>query len=219
VSSAVAAAVGDDLSVTEVHDLVAPSLVLVRVERPPASAGADPAGGIGSGVLVNADGTVLTSLHVVEGARVVEVTFADGTTSTAEVVRREPERDIATLAPASLPSIVVPAVLGGGVRVGDTAIAVGHPLGLVGSTSAGVVSGLDRRVPVPSTAVVLEGLIQFDAAVNPGSSGGPLLNAHGEVVGIVTALANPSGERSFTGIGFAVPIGAALAGGGGGPVR
>src|SRR6516165_4023369 len=117
--------------------------------------------------------------------------------------------------PRSPPSMIVPAVLGGGVRVGDDVYAVGHPLGLVDSLTAGVVSGLNRSIPVPGGAT-LTGLIQFDAAVNPGNSGGPLLNRAGQVVGIVTALANPSQQGFFIGIGFAVPIGTA-AGGAGGP--
>ena len=99
-------------------------------------------------------------------------------------------------------------MLGGGGAVGDQAFAVGHPLGYVGSLTAGVISGLDRSVKV-NNGKTLKGLIQFDAAVNPGNSGGPLLNRGGEVIGIVTALANPSPDGHFLGIGFAVPIGAA----------
>jgi S1-C subfamily serine protease len=102
----------------------------------------------------------------------------------------------------------VPAVLGGGAQIGDEAFAVGHPLGLVGSLSAGVVSGLNRTFPLQNGRT-LTGMIQFDAAVNPGNSGGPLLNRNGQVIGIVTGLANPSGEDNFIGIGFAVPIGTA----------
>ena len=225
VSAAIAAAVeeaaGDELSVADVRDAVAPAMVLVQVERP-ATAGDDSAGGLGSGVVVNADGTVLTALHVVEGATAIRLTFADGTTSAATVAASEADRDIAQLTPSTLPEIVVPAVLGsaGALRIGDVAVAVGHPLGLVGTTTAGVISGLDRSMPVGDSDRRIEGLIQFDAAVNPGSSGGPLLNARGEVVGIVTALVNPSGERAFLGIGFAIPIGAALtAGGGEGPAK
>ena len=100
----------------------------------------------------------------------------------------------------------MPAVLGGGVQVGDETYAVGHPLGFVDSLTAGVVSGLDRSVKADD-GKTLRGLIQFDAAVNPGNSGGPLLNRGGQVVGIVTALANPGRSDAFIGIGFAVPIG------------
>jgi S1-C subfamily serine protease len=96
------------------------------------------------------------------------------------------------------------------VRTGDEVYATGHPFGLADSFSSGVVSGLNRTVPI-NDQQTLKGLIQFDAAVNPGNSGGPLLNKAGQVVGIVTALANPAGENFFVGIGFAIPI--ATAGG------
>lgn len=162
-------------------------------------------GGLGAGVIINADGVILTANHVVSGAKVIRVTFADGTSSTASIVSAEPERDIAVLQPDQKPEIVVPAVMGGGVNVGDETFAIGHPLGLGDSMSSGVISGLDRSIPTED-GTVLTGLIQFDAAVNPGNSGGPLLNRSGQVVGIVTALANPSEQGFFVGIGFAVPI-------------
>jgi len=101
------------------------------------------------------------------------------------------------------------------MRVGDEAYAVGNPLGLAGSMSAGVISGLDRSFTLNETNQRLERLIQFDAAVNPGNSGGPLLNRAGQVIGIVTALANPNEQNSFTGIGFAVPIATAVTAAGG----
>ena len=101
-----------------------------------------------------------------------------------------------------------------GDLVPDAAHALGSPLGLTGSVSAGVVSGLDRTATV-SAGLSLSGLIQFDAAVNPGSSGGPLVDDEGHVLGIVVALANPAGDDAFAGIGFAVPIGTALGGVGG----
>ncbi len=110
--------------------------------------------------------------------------------------------------------MVVPAVLGGPGAVGEPVVAVGNPFGLDDTTTSGVISGLDRTARAED-GVQRTGLIQFDAAVNPGSSGGPLLNARGEVIGIVTALANPTEDRSFIGIGFAVPIATAVAGGGG----
>jgi S1-C subfamily serine protease len=166
--------------------------------------------GTGAGVVVSAEGAVLTALHVVEGARSIEVRFSDGTASGATVEDRDPATDIAVLTPDRLPQVVVPAVLGGGAQVGDAVFALGHPLGLTGSLSAGVVSALGRTIKV-SSEQTLKDLIQFDAAVNPGNSGGPLLNKAGQVVGIVTGLANPSEQNFFVGIGFAVPI--ATAGG------
>jgi S1-C subfamily serine protease len=161
--------------------------------------------------------TILTALHVVNGATAVRVIFADGTQSAATVAQADPATDIAALTPQTLPSVVVPAILGsaGRLAVGDQVIAIGDQLGLDRTTTTGVVSGLDRAVPNPD-GTSLTGLIQFDAAVNHGSSGGPLLNASGQTVGIVVALANPTGEGTFIGVGFAVPIGAAVASGRGG---
>jgi S1-C subfamily serine protease len=143
----------------------------------------------------------------------VEVTFADGTEATAEVASEDPENDIAVLMADRPPEVIVPAVLGSSsaLQVGDEAFAVGHPLGLTGSLSAGVISGLERAIPI-GNGQTLRGLIQFDAAVNRGNSGGPLLNRDGQVIGIVTALANPSEQGYFIGIGFAVPIGTATGG-------
>jgi S1-C subfamily serine protease len=171
--------------------------------------------GTGTGVIVNASGAVLTAQHVVKGASAIRLTYADGTTSAATVLAADPSIDIALLAPATLPSVVVPAVLGRSDRlsVGDSVIAIGNQLGLTRSTTTGVVSGLNRRAS-GTDGTELAGLIQFDAAVNPGSSGGPLVNGRGETVGIVVALANPTTAGTFIGVGFAVPITAAVTAGG-----
>ncbi|GIF10154.1 S1C family serine protease [Actinoplanes teichomyceticus] len=198
------------LGVPEVYRAVRPSVVLIRTTGHDARQALESA--TGTGVIANADGAVLTAFHVVDGAETIKLTYADGTTSAARVAVGDPERDIATLTPATLPETLVPAVLGGGVRVGDAVVAMGNPLGLVDSTSSGVVSGLDRRLNREKQDD-LAGLIQFDAAVNPGNSGGPLINDRGQVVGIVVALANPTDAGTFIGIGFAVPIGAAIGGG------
>jgi S1-C subfamily serine protease len=166
------------------------------------------------GVVVNARGTVLTAFHVVDGAAQIQVEFADGTRTAAHVTTGRPEQDVAVLDVDQLPEIVVPAVMAGPPPVGDDVFAVGNPLGLRHSLTAGVVSATDRTIG--TSRGPLQGLIQFDAAVNPGNSGGPLLNRAGQVVGIVTGLANPARQSFFVGIGFAVPIGTA-AGGAGGP--
>jgi S1-C subfamily serine protease len=189
------------------YQAIQPSLVLITTEQ------ADAAGGgvaSGAGVIVNADGTVLTALHVVRGATKITTRFADGTMADSRIADQQPSSDIAVLKVDRLPELVVPAVLGGGAGVGDPVFAVGHPFGLASSLSAGVVSALGRSVPLPAGGT-LDDLIQFDAAVNPGNSGGPLLNPGGQVIGIVTGLANPSRQALFVGIGFAVPI--ATAGG------
>ncbi|MEP6649937.1 MAG: trypsin-like peptidase domain-containing protein [Lapillicoccus sp.] len=195
---------------TVAYQAVQPSLVLINTKRAAAAGGES---GSGAGVIVNADGTILTALHVVSGAEAITVSYTDGTSSLATIASQQPENDIATLTPSVLPQTLVPAVLGGGVQVGTPVFAVGHPLGLTDSLSAGVVSALDRSVDI-GDGKKLQHLIQIDAAVNPGNSGGPLLNKAGQVVGIVTGLANPSQQGFFVGIGFAVPI--TTAGGGAG---
>ena len=186
----------------KVYRIIAPSLVFIET-----NVASESDSKIGSGVVVNAQGQIMTANHVVEDASDIEVTFGDGTKTSAHVVSSAPENDIAVLAPDSTPGLIVPAVLnGGGIQVGDDTFSVGNPLGLAGSLTAGVISGLNRAIPRENGLGQLDGLIQFDAAVNPGSSGGPLLNRAGQVIGIVTALANPSSQRFFVGIGFAVPI-------------
>jgi S1-C subfamily serine protease len=188
-----------------VYRQILPSLVEIEANQPSSGGRGER---FGAGVIVNRAGAILTALHVVDGARRVRVGFVDGTESAASIAGTDPANDIAVLQPERRPEVVVPAVLGGGGQVGDDAYAVGHPLGYVGSLSAGVISGLDRSVE-GQNGRRLQGLIQFDTAVNPGNSGGPLLNRAGQVIGIVTALANPSRDGYFIGIGFAVPIGTA----------
>ena len=150
---------------------------------------------LGTGVIVADDGTILTANHVVASGGAITVTFADGTTANATVAAANPKLDIATLTPAKLPQVVVPANLGGGADVGAPVVAIGNPLGLTDSVSAGVISGLDRTADTDNGK--FSGLIQFDASVNPGSSGGPLLDAHGFVIGIVVSIAAPDGEDAF----------------------
>jgi S1-C subfamily serine protease len=192
-----------------VYDAIVPSLVLVRTDR--AETGESPEEGLGTAVVVTAGGDALTALHVVEGSRDITLTFADGTTSPGSVVAQDPDQDIAVLRPDVSPRDIMPATLGNpdAARIGSEAYIVGHPYGLVGSLSAGVVSGLGRTFRHPKSDRVLSGLIQVDAAVNPGNSGGPLLDRGGRVIGIVTALLNPTRDHVFIGIGLAVPIDAA----------
>src|SRR4029077_15476740 len=118
------------------------------------------------------------------------------------------DHDIAVLQADVLPSTAVPATLGNprSVQVGDEAYVVGNPFGLGGSMTAGVISGVNRSFQNPATGGTQVGLIQFDAAANPGNSGGPLMNRAGQVIGIVTSLVNPPGQDVFIGIGLAVPI-------------
>ena len=172
--------------------------------------------GIGTGVIIQEDGTILTNLHVVAGAEKVEVEFFDGSVSEADVTGVQPEHDLAIIQAKTLPDDMKPATMRStaGLMPGDDVVAVGHPFGIGPSTSAGVVSGLRRDYVNPKGKRVLTNLIQFDAAANPGNSGGPLVTLDGEVVGIVTAILNPTEQRVFIGIGFAVPIENAAAGSG-----
>jgi len=197
-----------------VYQFIQPSVVLIQTKGTDAN-GQDN-GGLGTGVVVNDSGAILTALHVVTNSTEIDITFADGTQSLAVVVSSQPQNDIAVLQPNQPPSQIVPATLGnaGALRVGDEAYVVGNPLGLYSSMSAGVISGLERDFTPPGTDQELKGLIQIDAAVNPGNSGGPLLNRAGQVVGIVTALINPTKQDVFIGIGLAVPIASAASGAG-----
>jgi putative serine protease PepD len=194
------AATATPLPVTEMYRQIVPSVVMITTSK----------GSLGSGVIVTDTGTVLTANHVVSGGGSISILFADGTKTAATIAAADPKIDIAALTPKRLPEVVVPAILGGGVAVGSDVVAIGNPLGLRGSTTTGVVSGLNRMTE--TKVGTLSGLIQFDAAVNPGSSGGPLLNSRGLVVGVVVSIADPGDDEAFAGIGFAVPIGTALGG-------
>jgi len=185
---------------------IQPSIVLIEIEGAP---GAGETGNrLGTGVIVDDAGDILTSLHVVADATAIKLTFADGSTSAGVVVASQPENDIAVVQAETPPDPLIPATLGnpGGVRIGSEAFVVGNPFGLYASMSTGVISGLERTFQPETGGPVLRGLIQIDAAVNPGNSGGPLLDRYGRVIGIVAALINPTEEDVFIGIGLAVPI-------------
>lgn len=164
--------------------------------------------GTGTGVVIMEDGTLLTNLHVVAGSEELRVTFFDGSETIATVAGAQPDNDLAVLKPKEIPDDLPPATLGASNRLapGDEVVAVGFPFGIGPSVSAGVVSGLNREFKSEEGERPLKGLIQFDAAANPGNSGGPLVTMSGEVVGIVTAILNPTSARTFVGIGFAVTI-------------
>jgi S1-C subfamily serine protease len=191
------------LAIPAIYQRILPSMVIVRSGRD-----------TGAGIIVADNGTIVTAHHVIAGARHITVTFADGTTSTAELVDVNPRQDTAMLTPGKLPRVVVAAHLGGGPTVGTGVVAIGNPLGLDFSLSSGVVSGLNRTASTPDGNV--PGLIQFDASVNQGSYGGPLVDSRGLVVGIVVSIGTAGQARNamFAGIGFATPIGSAITGGG-----
>ena len=217
VAQAMASATSAPAYSSLVYQTIQPSLVLIQVEEKHKNAESDY--GLGSGVIVDSFGNILTSLHIVKGASTIKVTFADGTESEAIIVQELPEIDIAVIQAYDTPLSVVPAVLGNpnAMQVGDEAFVVGNPFGLYGSMSAGVISGFDRVFKLTNSDIEIEGMIQVDAAINPGNSGGPLLNRDGQVVGIVTGILNPTDDSFFVGIGFAVPIMTAVGGMGGSP--
>ena len=164
--------------------------------------------GVGTGVVIVDKGVILTNLHVVQGARSLKVTFSDGSESEASVTGAQPENDLAVLQAHTIPDDLIAATLRSTQDLvpGDQVVAIGFPFGIGPSTSAGVISGLGRSFRSPEGEQEITNLIQFDAAANPGNSGGPLVTMDGEVVGIVTGILNPTSHRTFVGIGFAVPI-------------
>ncbi len=164
--------------------------------------------GVGSGVVIIDKGIILTNLHVVSGADHIKVVFSDGLESTASITGVQPENDLAVLQASKIPDDLIAATMRStsNLAPGDKVLAVGFPFGIGPSASGGIVSGLKRAFRSPEGKQEMHNLIQFDAAANPGNSGGPLVTMDGEVVGIVTAILNPTPARTFIGIGFAVPI-------------
>lgn len=200
------------LTAADAYETVRKSVVRVRgfakAEKPEVEGEAEPEYNVGTGVVIKDSGIILTNLHVVFGARRVEVIFEDGTVSEASVTGVRAEHDLAVLQAKTLPDDLEAATMASTANLapGDAVVAVGFPFGIGPSVSAGVVSGLRREFRSPEGERVLTNLIQFDAAANPGNSGGPLITLSGEVIGIVTGVLNPTKERFFVGIGFAVPI-------------
>ena len=194
-------------SATKAYEAVRGSIVRVRafMDGPD---GGEIEGSVGTGVVILDSGVILTNIHVVAGAKRISLTFSEGMESDAVVTGTRPEDDLAVLQAQTLPDDLQAATLQStsGLSPGDHVTAVGFPFGIGPSVSSGVVSGLGREYRSAEGKRVLTNLIQFDAAANPGNSGGPLVNASGEVVGIVTGIMNPTQQRVFIGIGFAVPI-------------
>ena len=180
---------------------VMPSIVQIRVDSL----------GTGSGIVIDRSGHILTNRHVVQGATRLVVELRDGTTATAEVTGMDAGNDLAVIRVDLPAESLIPAVFGdsGAVRVGEPVFAIGNPFGLGFTVTSGIISGLGRESDGEPGGHSIRGVLQTDAAVNPGNSGGPLFNAGGEVIGINTALENPYGQRVFVGVGYAVPSNAA----------
>ena len=193
---------------TRAYEAVHGSIVRVRSFVDDPKSGEETVASTGTGVVILDKGVILTNIHVVANAKRISLTFADGLESDAEVTGTRPEDDLAVLQATTVPDDLQAATLQStsGLAPGDHVTVVGFPFGVGPSVSAGVVSGLRRDFRSPEGKRLLTNLIQFDAAANPGNSGGPLVNVSGEVVGIVTGILNPTEQRVFVGIGFAVPI-------------
>jgi len=192
---------------SKAFDVIRPSVVRVRGLGKD-EMGEDVEQSVGTGVVIVDSGIILTNLHVVLGARKLMLEFADGLEAEASVIGLQPEQDLAVLQAKTIPDDLVAATMRStqDLALGEDVMAVGFPFGIGPSATAGVISGLKREYRSPKGERILTNLIQFDAAVNPGNSGGPLVTMEGEVVGVVTGLLNPTEQRVFVGIGFAVPI-------------
>ena len=208
-SPATVSALFDEELVQDVYDRVSPAVVEVTIDSKFGSLGQLFAqAGSGSGFLIDREGHIATNSHVIEGADRVRITLSDGTAAEAEILGRDPANDLALL--RVNPGIVEgiePVELGNSslVRPGQLAIAIGSPFGLEGSITAGVISGVDRDLPI-SLGQPITGVLQTGALINPGNSGGPLLNKDGQAVGINTAISTSPTLINGRSIGFAVPI-------------
>ena len=190
------------------YEAIAPSIVRVMSYEIGVNGRDEIERGVGTGVVIVDKGIILTNLHVVAGAERIKVVFADGLESVATIRNVQAEDDLAVLQAHVIPDDLHAATMRSthDLAPGDQVVAVGYPFGIGPSASAGIVSGLKRSFRSPEGKLEMTNLIQFDAAANPGNSGGPLVTMDGQVVGIVTAILNPGHQRTFIGIGFAVPI-------------
>ena len=199
------------LSTADIYERLRPALVQIRTTTGGQNPLAPQSGGSGSGIVIGSDGSILTNNHVIAGADRLEVRFADGSTASATVVGRDPGNDLALIRADLEGQGLTVAPLGdsAAVRVGDPILALGNPFNLEGTLTQGIVSALDRTYSPGGNTRPIRAMIQIDAAVNPGNSGGPLINCHAEVIGVNTLLENPTGDNVNVGVAFAVPINAA----------
>jgi len=198
----------DGLSVSGVAEVAAPSVVEIVTEQVSYNAffGQYPTSGAGSGVILSKEGLIVTNYHVIEDAQKVEVTLASGESFQAQVVGGDQEDDLAVLKIEPGDTELTPALLGSSdnIKVGESVVAIGNPLGELGGTvTDGIISALDREIEIDGQRLTL---MQTNAAVNPGNSGGGLFNMYGELIGIVNAKITNSGSSGTEGLGFAIPI-------------
>src|SRR3990170_5118405 len=199
----------DCLSAADIYERLRPAVVeITTTTAGDQSPRAPPSQGSGSGIVIDGDGTVLTNNHVVAGADSLEVRFSDGPVASATVVGRDPGNDLAVVRAERDGQELTVAPLGDSaqVRIGDPILALGNPFNLEGTLTQGIVSALDRTFAAGGNTRPIRNMIQIDAAVNPGNSGGPLINCQGEVIGVNTLLENPTGDNVNVGVAFAVPV-------------
>ena len=201
----------DCLSAADIYERLRPAVVEITTTSGGQNPLAPRSGGSGSGIVIDGDGTILTNNHVVAGADSLEVRFSDGSVASATVVGHDPGNDLAVVRAERDGQELTAAPLGDSaqVRIGDPILALGNPFNLEGTLTQGIVSALDRTFAAGGNTRPIRNMIQIDAAVNPGNSGGPLINCQGEVIGVNTLLENPTGDNVNVGVAFAVPINAA----------
>ena len=207
-----AASSTSESSIANVVDRTLPSVVEVKIEgtsdnTPFPGVPGPQVEGLGSGWVYDDEGHVVTNQHVVDGADKVTVVFEDGTEIGAQVVGSDPSTDVAVLKLDRVPGSVRPLSVGStsSLELGDPVVAIGSPLGLQGTVTAGIVSGLGRDIEAPD-GFTIDGAVQTDAALNHGNSGGPLLNAQGQVIGVNAQIETGGVSQGNVGIGFAIPI-------------
>jgi S1-C subfamily serine protease len=209
---------GKPLSVNEIYRQAAPGVVQVTATQVVSTPSVDPFFGfplpqnereqaLGSGFVIDKAGHVVTNYHVIEGARSVDVSFSNNESMRARIVGTDPSTDIAVLQVDAHSRALTPLPLGDSdsVHVGDSVVAIGNPFGLERTVTAGIVSALQRVIQAPN-AYSIDHVIQTDAALNKGNSGGPLLDAEGSVIGVNSQIQSESGSGGNVGVGFAVPI-------------
>jgi S1-C subfamily serine protease len=217
-SPAVAApvAANNGLSVREIYSRAAPGVVQITsttgaADTPnaaPSGSSAQPQQALGSGFVIDKAGHIITNYHVVQGARAVQVSFSNNESLKAKVVGSDPATDTAVLQVDAHATALHPLVFGNSdtVRVGDQVVAIGNPFGLERSATAGIVSAVGRSIQAPNQVASIDHAIQTDAAINHGNSGGPLLDAKGEVIGVNAQIETGGTGDGNVGIGFAIPI-------------
>lgn len=194
---------GAPTSVADLYDNLRPSVVKID-----AVATRSGSGGTGSGIVLDKDGHIITNYHVVQGFDQISVSLSDGSSRTATVVGTDPGDDLAVVKIDASGLNLTPVKLGDSTqtRIGDTVLAIGNPLDLEATLTEGVISGVGRVLNGGANARPLRELIQTDTAINPGNSGGGLFNLDGQLIGITNAIENPTGQESFAGIGYAIPV-------------